>query len=103
MPRDASQRAGRRPVNGSRAGRILSWGAVVLIAGPALLAVLGAWLLPEHNSGGQCEGIGWGCSPAPADALPLVVVLTLPYWLGAGLLALVVAVILDVRARRSAS
>lgn len=29
-------------------------------------------LLPDHNPGGQCEGIGWGCTPTPRVGALLV-------------------------------
>ncbi len=28
--------------------------------------------LPDHNASGQCEGIGFGCTPAPNDTWVLV-------------------------------
>lgn len=35
--------------------------------GLTLAYVLITFLLPDYNPSGQCEGIGWGCSPAPRD------------------------------------
>ncbi len=37
-----------------------------------LVYVLITLLLPSHNPSGQCEGIGFGCTPTPRDSAVLV-------------------------------
>lgn len=62
---------------------------VVLWVLPALAVLLGYLLLPDHNTSGQCEGIGWGCTPAPSVGIVLLGFLAAPWLLGAGIVALV--------------
>ena len=46
---------------------------VVVLVGMALYAVA-ILVAPTERSDGVCEGIGFGCSPAPQDALILLAV-----------------------------
>lgn len=54
--------------------------------------------LPDHNVGGQCEGLGWGCTLPPADGVVLLGMMAAPFLLPAGLLGC--GVVALVRARR---
>ena len=36
---------------------------------PAVLVLVLHLTLPDHNASGQCTGLGFGCTPAPADAV----------------------------------
>lgn len=64
---------------------ILGW----LVLAGVLVAVL--WgISPDHNPNGQCEGIGFGCTPTPRDSVLLVAaVVGLPLGLGTAIFALV--------------
>lgn len=42
---------------------------------PAILTILGHLFLPHHNASGQCEGIGFGCVPAPSDGIVIFMAL----------------------------
>lgn len=76
---------------------------------PYLLALGLLWLLPagftlvgylvlDKGVHGQCEGIGFGCTPSDADLFLLLAGLSAPYVVGAGLI--VSALIALVRHRR---
>ncbi|MHA3836814.1 hypothetical protein ACXR8F_13900 [Terrabacter sp. AAH1] len=65
---------------------------------PLLLVVVLHLTLPTHVAGGGCEGIGFGCSLAPADAVVLLGMLAAPVLLLIGLVVCVV--IAGVGARR---
>lgn len=54
--------------------------------------------LPDHNAGGQCEGLGWGCTLPPADGVLLLGMMAAPFLLVAGAVGCVVVAL--VRARR---
>ena len=68
---------------------------------PAVLTVLGYLFLPHHNASGQCEGIGFGCVPAPNDGLVIFMgVLGAPVLLVSGLVAMgVIALVRFLRRR----
>jgi cytochrome c-type biogenesis protein CcmH/NrfF len=51
-----------------------------------LMLVLHA-TLPDHNTNGQCSGIGFGCVPAPRDAVVFLWVFASPFLFLAGALA----------------
>lgn len=55
--------------------------------------------LPDHNVNGQCSGIGFGCVPAPRDAVVLVWLVASPFLFFAGLL---VCAVIAWRRRRAA-
>lgn len=40
--------------------------------GLTLAYVVTTLLLPNRNPNGQCQGIGWGCTPTPRDSALLV-------------------------------
>jgi hypothetical protein len=65
---------------------------------PVVLVLVLHLTLPDHNASGQCTGLGFGCTPAPSDAVLLLGYLAaLPlFLLGMGA-CLVIAL---VRARR---
>ncbi|MDT0215118.1 hypothetical protein Q9R29_14595 [Rothia sp. ARF10] len=70
-------------------------GSLVVLATLVLLWVVwsAAWLVaPDRNPGGQCEGLGFGCTLTPHDAVVFVGII-----LVAPLTALVLAVTLVVR------
>lgn len=71
---------------------------VVLWVVPLVVVVVGHLVLPTTNASGQCEGIGWGCVPAPADGIVLFGMLAAPFLVAAG--ALACAVIAGLRAYR---
>lgn len=68
---------------------------------PAVLTVLGYLFLPHHNASGQCEGIGFGCVPAPNEGLVIFMgVLGAPVLLVSGLVAMgVIALVRFLRRR----
>ncbi|WP_262851317.1 hypothetical protein [Mumia quercus] len=53
-------------------GRWLGVIIVGYVLAPAFLVLGGNLLLPEHNSSGQCEGLGFGCVLAPNDGILLL-------------------------------
>ena len=55
---------------------------------PAALVTAGALFLPDSNADGGCEGIGFGCVPAPSDAVVLVGFLVSPLLAVGGLFGL---------------
>jgi len=67
---------------------------------PALLVLVLHLTLPSSNASGQCDGIGFGCTLPPADAVVLLGLLAAPILLLVGLVACVVIAV--VQARRSA-
>ncbi|MGY1722467.1 hypothetical protein [Blastococcus sp. SYSU DS0533] len=56
---------------------------------PALAVVAGSLALPDENAGGQCTGIGFGCSLTPADSVGFAGALAAPFLGIAGLLGVV--------------
>lgn len=74
--------------------------------GRRAVATLGAWLLlaiacwgvawvvaPDANAGGQCEGLGFGCTLTPKDALTFAAFLATPVAVRTLLLALLIIVV----------
>jgi Na+/proline symporter len=57
---------------------------------PALAVGVGYVALPKEHAGGGCEGIGFGCTPAPADSVVLLGVLAAGPLLLTGLVAVVI-------------
>ncbi|GAA1487091.1 hypothetical protein [Brachybacterium fresconis] len=49
--------------------------ALVVVLVGMLLYAGAIWVAPTERSDGVCEGIGFGCSPAPQDALILLAVI----------------------------
>ena len=80
--------------------RAYIWSLGLLWVLPAFIVAVGYVLLPKDNASGQCEGIGFGCVPAPADTLLLMGVLASPFLFGAGVVAFAV---IAVRRRRTRS
>ena len=79
---------GRRAV-----ATILLWLLVVIVCWGF------AWVVaPDANAGGQCEGLGFGCTLTPQDSLALVAFFAAPVGVGTVLLGTVVALVVD-RAR----
>lgn len=65
---------------------------------PAVLVLVLHLTLPDYNASGQCTGLGFGCTPTPADTvLFLGYLAALPLFLLGMVACLVIAV---VRARR---
>ncbi len=64
------------------------WVIGLLWVTPAVIVVAAHLLLPDHNASGQCEGIGFGCTPTPADTVVLLGLLASPFLLVAGAVAL---------------
>src|SRR4051812_17740350 len=65
---------------------------------PVVLILVLHLTLPDYNASGQCTGLGFGCTPPPADAvLFLGYFAALPLFLLGLVVCLVIAV---VRARR---
>ena len=56
---------------------------------PAMLVLAGHLLLPDSNPGGQCEGIGFGCAPAPNDGVVFLGFMASPFLVIAGLVGCV--------------
>ena len=54
---------------------------------PLLLATFLHLTLPKHNASGQCDGIGFGCTLPPADAVLFIGLFATPVLFVAGLLA----------------
>jgi len=70
---------------------------------PAVLVVVLHVTLPDHNASGQCSGLGFGCTPTPADTvLVLGYVAALPLFLLGMVACLVIAVVQSRRDRRAA-
>ncbi|MGG5260364.1 hypothetical protein [Phycicoccus avicenniae] len=70
---------------------------------PAVLVGVLYLVLPHANAGGQCEGIGFGCTTNPADTALLLGILASPWLFAAGLVGCAtIAVVRGVRARREA-
>ncbi|QKE83582.1 hypothetical protein [Arthrobacter sp. NEB 688] len=59
--------------------------------------------LPDHNAGGQCEGIGWGCTLPPAEGVLLLGMMASPFLLAAGMLGCAVVALVRARRRRVAA
>ncbi|TFV50463.1 hypothetical protein [Blastococcus sp. TF02A-35] len=64
---------------------------------PLLLVVAGTLLLPDENAGGQCEGIGFGCSLTPADGAQFLGLLAAPFLVVGGVAGSVLLAVLRAR------
>jgi hypothetical protein len=70
---------------------------------PAVLVLVLHLTLPDYNASGQCTGLGFGCAPAPSDAvLFLGYLAALPLFLLGMVACLVIAVVRARRERRAA-
>ena len=70
---------------------------------PAVLVVVLHLTLPDYNASGQCSGLGFGCTPTPADTvLFLGYLAALPLFLLGMVACLVIAVVQSRRNRRAA-
>lgn len=84
----------------SRAFVPYAWALAVCWLLPAVVVAVGYVLLPHDNAGGQCEGIGFGCTLPPAEGLLFLGFLAAPVLLGVGLVVcVVIAVVQHLRAR----
>ena len=71
---------------------------------PAVLVLVLHLTLPDHNASGQCAGLGFGCTPAPADAvLFLGYLAALPLFLLGMAACFVIAVVRARRDRRASA
>lgn len=61
----------------------------LLWAVPAVLVWILHLTLPTVNASGQCTGIGFGCVPAPADAIVLYGMFAAPILLVLGIVAII--------------
>jgi len=70
---------------------------------PAVLVLVLHLTLPDYNASGQCTGLGFGCTPTPADTvLFLGYLAALPLFLLGMVACLVIAVVRARRDRRDA-
>ncbi|MEV2237189.1 hypothetical protein [Micromonospora sp. NPDC049891] len=84
VPPPVRPRTGAPPV-GRAAAVLVGWYAVVLVGFALWIA-----MLPTENTDGSCEGIGFGCTPAPRDgALLLAIFYGLPLLAGSFLVSLI--------------
>ncbi|GIG19873.1 hypothetical protein Cch01nite_05970 [Cellulomonas chitinilytica] len=79
------------------------WVLGLTIVLPMVLVAVGWLVLPHHNPPGQCDGIGFGCVPNPADGLLIVsMIVVLPACvLVAGAACATIAITRAVRGRRA--
>lgn len=66
------------------------WALGLLWLLPAVAVVVGHLTLPDEPSSGQCEGIGFGCTPAPNDAVLLLGLMAAPFLFAAGIVAVAI-------------
>lgn len=66
---------------------------------PLLLVVALHYSLPTTNPDGRCEGIGFGCTPPPADGVVLLGMLAAPVLLFTGLVVCIVIAVVQARRR----
>jgi hypothetical protein len=87
------------PSGRRRSVRPYLWVVGVFWVLPAVLTLLGYLFLPHHVASGQCEGIGFGCVPAPNFGLVIFMAyFGAPFLLVSGVLALgVVALVRYIR------
>ena len=77
-------------------GRAGAYVGAVVIGLPALIGVVAMLTLPDHHPpGGGCEGIGFGCTPAPSSAAFFATVLSLVVTVPATALAWLLMWVLD--------
>ncbi len=80
---------------------LLALGALWVV--PVVLVLVLHLTLPDHNASGQCAGLGFGCTPTPADTvLFLGYLAALPLFLLGMVACVVIAVVQARRDRRSA-
>jgi hypothetical protein len=85
-----------------RSVRPYLWVLGLLWVLPAVAVTVGYLLLPKDVAGDQCQGLGFGCTLAPADTLLLLGMFAAPVLLLAGGLGCaLVAVLRAVRDRRA--
>jgi formate hydrogenlyase subunit 3/multisubunit Na+/H+ antiporter MnhD subunit len=82
----------------SSTARPYVWALGLLWLLPAVAVAVGYIVLPDEPPGGQCEGIGFGCVPAPNDTVLILGMLAAPFLLLSGIVA--IAIISWVRYRR---
>lgn len=87
------------PMRISRVARPYLWTLGVLWVLPAVAVAVGYLLLPEDPPAGRCEGIGFGCVPAPNDTLLLLAMLAAPFLVAAGFVAVVLILFVSHRRR----
>lgn len=92
------------PDSRGRSMRPYLWVVGLFWVFPAVLTILGHLFLPHHNASGQCEGIGFGCVPAPSDGIVIFMFFFgAPALLVSGVVALaLVALVRFLRRRRGA-
>lgn len=83
-----------------------TWGALrpylLLLAFVWALPAMAAgvvWLVADKETAGNCEGIGFGCTPAPADVGWLMLALAAPVLFPLGLVGLVAIALVRHRRR----
>lgn len=94
---DSSRETGAKAACGRRVTLLPREARPYLIAlgalwvAPLLLVAVLHLTLPNHNSDGQCEGIGFGCRPSPADGFLLLGAFAEPFlfWVGVVTCALI--------------
>lgn len=64
-----------------------AWALGLLWALPAVVFAALLLTAPDHNTSGQCEGIGFGCTLTPYDGTVFLATLSAPVLLLAGALA----------------
>ena len=52
----------------STSGRAMVYVGAVLIGVPIVVGLIAMAVLPDHHTDGGCDGIGFGCTPAPRSA-----------------------------------
>lgn len=94
-PAESPDSAGRLPLRNARLLWILAGVIWVL---PAVVVFLAVNLLPDTVPPGQCEGLGFGCTPAPNTQALLLGYLYYAYAIPGGIVVLgLTAVILGLR------
>ncbi|GGM89189.1 hypothetical protein GCM10009721_12970 [Terrabacter tumescens] len=68
---------------------------------PLVLVLVLHVVLPDHNASGQCTGLGFGCTPAPSDAVLFLGYFAALPLLVLGLVACLVIAIVQHRRDRS--
>ena len=81
-----------------RRNRAYIWVFGLLWILPAVVVAVGYLVLPKENPSGRCEGLGFGCTPNPADTLLLMGLMTSPVLFVAGVVAFLVIAIARRRA-----
>jgi len=78
---------------------------IITLVLPALAVGIGWLVLPHNVESGQCEGIGFGCVPNPADGLLIVaMIIGIPVCLAAAVVScIVIAIVQAARRHRERS